>query len=63
MAEEAEHFLWREREVGRTRGGKESMAFHFLSPGQERRQVVLVPVGLCYGGRVWELPLLVFQFY
>ena len=37
------------KEVGRVAVSRESMAFHWLSPCQERRGVFLLPVGLCYG--------------
>ena len=39
------------KEVGRVAVSRESMAFHWLSPCQERRGVFLLPVGLCYGSR------------
>ena len=35
------------------------LAFHWLSPCQERRGVFFLPVGLCYGHSAWEFPLLV----
>ena len=37
--------------------------FSQLSPCQERREVFLLSVGLCYLKRVWELSLLVFLLY
>ena len=42
---------------------KEFVAFHWLSPCQERRGVFLFPVELCYCHTVWELPALVSQLY
>ena len=36
---------------------RESMAFYWLSPCQERR-VILLPLGLCYHHRARELPIL-----
>ena len=45
-----------ERNVGRT-VVKESMAFQWLCPCQERRGVFLLPVGLCYCYRVLGAPL------
>ena len=36
---------------------------HWLSPCQERRGVLLLPIGLCTQGRVGELILLLSQFY
>ena len=47
---EGECFLKREEEVGRTIVNQESLAFHRLSPCQERRGVFLLPIGLCYSG-------------
>ena len=41
---------------------KESVAFHWLNPRQERR-VCLLSVGLYYPPRVWELPNSVSQLY
>ena len=37
------------KEVVRVAVIRESMAFHWLSPCQKRREVFLLPVGLCYG--------------
>ena len=51
--------LCREKEVGRATVSKEPLAFHWLSPCQARRGVFLLPVGLCYGHRASEFPLLV----
>ena len=42
---------------------KESMAFHWLSFCQERKEIFLLPVRLCYPYKAWELPLLVSQLY
>ena len=47
-AREGEHFHRDEKEVGRVLVNKEFMAFHWLSPCQER---TLLPVGLCYHHR------------
>ena len=47
-AREGEHFYREETEVGRVTVNIESMAFPWLSPCQERREVFLLPVGLCY---------------
>ena len=38
----------REKEAGRAAVEKGSMTFHWLSPGQGRRRVCLLPVALCY---------------
>ena len=53
--------LYREKEAGRAAVNKESMASYWLRPCQERRGVFLLPLGLCYLHRVWELLLLVSQ--
>ena len=42
---------------------KESTAFHWLSPRQERRGISLLPFGLCSYHSVWDIPLLVSQLY
>ena len=47
-----------EKEVGRARVNKESMAFHWLSPCPERSGVFLLPNELCSRCRVWKLPSL-----
>ena len=46
-----------ENEVGRARVNTESMAFNWLSCCRERREVFLLPAGLCCHLRAWELPL------
>ena len=48
MEREGEHFCTGEKEVGRAIVNKESMAFHWLSPCQERRGVFLLPFERCY---------------
>ena len=58
MAREGNTFTERNRKW-EDYGNKQSMAFHWLSPCQERRGVSLLPVGLNYGHRTWALPLLV----
>ena len=62
ISREGEPFYRGEKEAGRAGVNEESMAFHWPSPHQER-SVFQLPVGLCYGHRAWELPLLVSQFY
>ena len=59
---EGESFYKEEKEVGSSIVNKESMAFYWLSPCQERRGVFL-PVGLCYRHRAWEFPFLILQLY
>ena len=53
----------KEKEVGRDIINKESMAFHWLSPCQERRCIFSLSIVLSYYGRTWDLPLLVSRFY
>ena len=52
-------FIEGEKEAGRATVNKEFKAFHWLSPCQERRGVILLPLGLRYYHRAQELPLLV----
>ena len=63
MAKEGECFYRAEKEVGRDRVNKESMASLWLIPCQERRGVFLLVVELCYSDRAWERPLLASQLY
>ena len=63
MAKEGECFYRAEKEVGRDRVNKESMASHRLVPCQERRGVFLLVAWLCYSDRAWERPLLASQLY
>ena len=50
-AREGDCFYIEEKEAGRATGNKETVAFHCLSPCQERR-VFPLPVGLCYHHKV-----------
>ena len=59
QAREGEGFYREEKEVGSAEVNKEPMALHWLSLCQERREIFLLPVGLCYCHRTGERPLLV----
>ena len=59
MAREGALFYRGEKKARRARVNIEFMGFHWLSSCQERGGVFLLPVGLCYPGRAWELFLLV----
>ena len=48
IAREGEHFVREEKKVGKATVNRESVAFHWLSPCQERRGVVIFPVELSY---------------
>ena len=54
-ARKGEHVYREEKEVGMALVNKESVAFHWLSPSQERR-VCIPPFGLCYHQRTWSSP-------
>ena len=56
-------FMERKRNLGRATENKQSMAFHWLSPGRERRGSFLLPAGLFCPRRAWERPLLVSWLY
>lgn len=56
-AKEGESFYREGTEVGRALVNKQSMAFHCLSPSQERRGDFLLPGGLYYGHRTQQLQL------
>ena len=45
-------FTEREKEAGWAKVNKEYMAFHSLSPCQERKGVFPLPIGLLYSRRV-----------
>ena len=45
-----------EEEAGRVIANKEPMAFHWLSPCQERREIFIPPCWALLDNRVWELP-------
>ena len=60
--QEGEPFYRGDKEVGKVGVNQESMAFHWPSPCQEIR-VLLLPLGLCYSQRAWELLFLIFQLY
>ena len=60
-AKEGKHFYREEKEIARAIVNKESMAFHWLNPCEERRVFLLI--GLCHCGREWELPFLVSRLY
>ena len=62
-AKKGECYYQREKEVGRAKANKESMAFNWLCPCQERRGVFLLPVGLGCHDREGELSLLGSQIY
>ena len=42
---------------------QKSMACHWLSSFEERKELFLLPVGLCCHCKMWGLPLLVSQLY
>ena len=45
-----------EEEAGRVIANKEPMAFHWLSPCQERREIFIPPCWALLDNRVWEFP-------
>ena len=56
-AKEGESFYREGTEVGRALVNKQPMAFHCLSPSQERRGDFLLPGGLYYGHRTQQFQL------